>query len=472
MAKKKTNNINSALIAKPIIQKTISDYLNIDYRAYTKYVIATRALPSIIDGFKTGARKVMHAAFNGGLKKGEQCKVLNLVGDIYNLTLYPHGDASLYGTIFTEAAEFSDNLNPLTIIGQHGTLRDPKAQSAPRYLSVKLSKFANLYKVDEDLLEYIVDEGQKIEPITYFPIIPTVLTARNEGMAPGYKFMSFSYNPLDIIDACIEKLKSGSIKKTIIRPYVRGIESSNFGYDAETGRWLNKGTYKIDLANDILQITDLPYNISFEKLEKKLNSYIDSGYIKDWKNYSHDDIIDYKIVFHKTVLSKETKPSNLPNLIKKLMLETLVPEDLLYVLDENDKVKKFESPKELTEYFVDLRLQKYQSRKDKLIEVLQEKLKVNSDLCKFIELIISKKLKITNRPIKDVKADLDKFELPYVVLSTAISKLTAEERDELLKKNEDIKKEIEYIENTTIQQMYINDLKQLKKELSNEGFNE
>ena len=289
-------------------------------------------------------------------------------------------------------------------------------------------------------------------------------------MAPGYKFMSFSYNPIDIIDACIEYIKSGKIKKTIIHPYVRGIKSSNFNYDEESGRWINRGEYKTDVGRDILQITDLPYNISFDKLEKKLNSYIDSGYIKDWKNYSHDNIIDYKIIFNKTALAKELRPEHKDTLIKKLMLQTIVPEDLLYVLDENKKVKKFESVYDLTEYFVSLRLEKYNERKSRMLSVLNERLKQNTELCNFIELIIKKKLVISNKPINDVKKDMDKFKLPYELLKTPISKLTAEERNELLKKNEEIKKEIKYITDTTIENMYISDLKELKKELSKEGF--
>lgn len=465
MAKKLTKN---NIPQKPIINRTISDYLNDDYRQYTKYVISTRALPSIVDGFKTGARKIMHAAFNGGLRKGDACKVLNLVGDIYNLTLYPHGDASLYGTIFTEGAEFSDNLNPLTIIGQHGSLRDPKAQSAPRYLSVKLSKFANIYKIDEDLIEYVFDEGQDIEPVNYFPIIPTVLTSRNEGMAPGYKFQCFSYNPNDIIDACIEKLKTGNITKTIIHPFVRDIDPSKFYRDAETNRWVNVGAYKADIENDILQITDLPYNISFDKIEKRLNSLIDSGYIKDWKNYSHDNIIDYRLIFHKTVLKKELSPSKIDALKKKLFLITVVPDDLLYVLDEEGKVKKFESPEELTDYFVDLRLLKYEERKTRMINMLTDKKEECSNMCKFIELVRSEKLVISNRPINEVKVDMDKFELPYKYLSTPVSKLTDDEYNELVKQINSIIKEIQYITDTTIQQMYINDLKTLKKELGNE----
>ena len=44
-----------------------------------------------------------------------------------------------------------------------------------------------------------------------------------------------------------------------------------------------------------------------------------------------------------------------------------------------------------------------------------------------------------------------------------MSKFTIEERDELLKQNEEIKKELEYIKNTTEKQMYLNDLKELRK---------
>ena len=188
--KKISRNIDSHIETK--ITRNITDFLNTDYKDYVKYVIETRALPSLLDGFKVGARKILHSAFHGGLKNGNECKLLNLTGDVYNLTLYLHGDNSLNSTMITLASEFRDNLNPLTITGQHGSLRDEKSISAPRYLYVKLSPWSKLYKVDEDLLEYVFDEGQYLEPKNYLPIIPTVLTSRSEGMAPGYKFSTFS----------------------------------------------------------------------------------------------------------------------------------------------------------------------------------------------------------------------------------------------------------------------------------------
>lgn len=464
ITKKKIKNIDSHIKEKTK-EIDITDFLNTDYKDYVKYVIETRALPSLIDGFKVGARKILHSAFHGGLKNGAECKLLNLTGDVYNLTLYLHGDASLNSTIITLASEFRDNLNPLIITGQHGSLRDEKAVSAPRYLYVKLSPYAKLYKVDEDLLEYIFDEGQYLEPHNYWPIIPTVLTSRSEGMAPGYKFSTFSYNPIDIIDACIEILKTNKIKKTIIKPYVRGINENNFTFDKDVNKWLSFGIYKEDLKNDILYITDLPYDLGFDKFEKKLNDLVEKNIIKEWRNYSENNNINYHLIFNKSTLKTELQGDNKDKLFKKLGLFTYIPDDLLYVIDENGKVKHFNKKEELIEYFVNLRLTKYNDRKNKLVTVMKQKYKDNNDLCKFIELVSNNKIIITNRKTKEIKEDLKKYDLPDSVLSIQISKLTEEEKKELLKKNKEIEKELDYIQNTSITDMYIKDLKTLKKEI-------
>lgn len=444
--------------------RTITDFLNNEYRQFSQYVISTRCCPSIFDGCKVGARKLLHAAFHGGLKNGEDKKVPTLVGDCYVHTLYQHGDSSLVGTIITLGAFFEDNLNPLEIIGQGGSLRAPNAVAAPRYLKCKLSKYAKLYKIDEDLLEYVFDEGEYLEPTHYLPIIPLILTARNEGMAPGYKFSSFSYNPIDIIDACSEVIKGKEIK-TVIRPYVRGIKSKNFVWDGELSRWINNGEWTFDEKHDTLLISDLPYDISYDKFEKKLNKLLDDGTIKIWKDFSQDDAIDYRIGFQKGALSKYLNSGKKDNLVKMFMLQSTVPDDLLYVLDENNKVHHFLNKEDLITYFVKLRLQTYAKRKDRLVDIKNKQLSENNNLCKFIDLIISGKLKINNRPVADVKKDLDSYELPHSLLSIPLSKLTKEERDALVKKNQVLQDELKYIQETSIDKMYLNDLAELRKDL-------
>ena len=449
-----------------IINRTISDFLDKEYRGYSMYVVSNRACPSLIDGFKTGARKIIHAAFKGSLKNGETKKVTNLAGETMNYSLYQHGDSSLNGTIITLSQEFDFNLNLLFIDGQNGSLRSPEAAS-PRYLYVRHSKYAPIWKTDYDLLEFEEEEGQEVEPKYYLPIIPVILCQRQTGMAPGYKFDSMSYNPIDIIDACnliLTSRKKDPLADFIIHPYVRDIKKKNWKY--EEGHWVNCGEYKWDDKKRQIIIKDLPYDMTFDNFEKLLNKLVENEDIKDWKNLSSGNDIEYVIDCRKGKWAATLKGKLINKKIEnRLKLVKVVPDDLLWVIDENKKVKHFTTNKELIEYFVNFRHQKYVDRKKRLVKILEERYKKNSELVRFIELVCKGKLKIRNRSKKDIKIDMNEFKLPMELISTPMSKCTSEERDELLKQNEEIKKELEYIKKTTEKQMYINDLNDLRKQL-------
>lgn len=452
-----------------IQKRTISNFLNTEYLNYAFSVLEERAIPSVIDGFKPGARKIMHASLAGTTKDGKLYKLLALSGDAMRVSLYAHGDISLNGTIVNMCKYFNDNLNPLESDSQVGSLRDPDSAGAPRYLYVKHSKYMDMiYKTDYDLLDHIFEEGQYVEPMTYLPIIPTVLCKNNIGVAVGYSMHNQAYNPIDVIDACKEVIEARADKKdkiqTIIRPYIRGIKKSNWKF--EEGNWYNYGEWKFNQAKDLMIVTDLPADISYEDFEKLLYKYKDEDYIKDWKNKSVDGGVNYEITFPKKQLAIEMKRDRSgKRLANKFKLIKQVPEDLLWLLDENHKLKYFQNKNEVVEYFVNYRMTIYTERKKKLVKILEQRYKENSDLVKFIELVCKGKLKIRNRSKADIKIDMDEFKLPMALISTPMSKCTIEERDELIKQNEEIKKELEYIRNTSEKQMYINDLNELKKEL-------
>lgn len=448
--------------------RNITDFLSKDYLQFAFSVIEDRALPSVIDGFKPAARKVVHAALAGSTKDGKLYKLLALSGDAMRVSLYSHGDASLNSVIVGLCKPFIDNLNPLESDSQVGTIRDPNACGAPRYLYVKHSKYMDLiYKTDIDLTEQIFEEGQYVEPICYYPIIPTVLCKNNQGIAIGYAMHNQSYNPLDVIDACLEQLKSKkdvNVFKTCIRPYVNGTKQEN--WKLIDGKWYSYGNWKFNKSKDLLVITDLPADVSYEGFEKILNKMVDSQYLKDWKNLSQDGNIVYECQFFKGQLTKLFKGKNgEQSIINKFKLVKQLPDDLFWLLDENHKLKYFKDKYDVIRYFTKYRLSIYELRKKKLVKILEEKYKNNSELVKFIEFVCKGKLKIRNRSKVDIKIDMDGFKLPISLISTPMSKVTIEERDELLKQNEEIKKQLEYIKNTTEKQMYINDLQSLKQSL-------
>jgi len=50
-----------------------------------------------------------------------------------------------------------------------------------------------------NLLCYLYEEGKKIEPEYYVPIIPMVLVNGAEGIATGYSTNIPQFNPIDVV---------------------------------------------------------------------------------------------------------------------------------------------------------------------------------------------------------------------------------------------------------------------------------
>ena len=450
-------------MAEKIVKRNMSDFLNKEYLKYCFSVLEERAIPSVIDGFKPGGRKIMHAALAGTTKSGNLVKLLALSGDAMRVSLYAHGDGSLNGSIVGLCQYFKDNLNPLESDSQVGSLRDPDSAGSPRYLYVKHSKYMDMYKVDYDLLDFVFDEGQYVEPMNYLPIIPTVLCKNNIGVAVGYAMHNQAYNPLDVIVACKQYLETGKISTTIW-PYLRLIKKSNWRFVDD--KLFNFGEWKFNQSKDLMTITDLPADTSYEDFEKLLNKFKDKEFIKDWRNKSVDGGVNYEVLFPKKKLEVELKKDkNGMKLANTFKLIKQVPDDLFWLLDENHKLKYFANRYDVVKYFVDFRLKVYNERKTKMVNILEERYKENSNLVRFIELVCKGKLKIRNRSKADIKLDMDIYKLPMALISTPMSKCTIEERDELIKQNKEIEEELAYIKKTTTKQMYINDLDKLYSEL-------
>ena len=108
------------------------------------------------------------------------------------------------GAIINMAQDFigSNNLNLLMPNGQFGTRLDGgKDAASPRYVFTQLMKITEMifHPDDNALLEFQEDDGQRIEPKTYMPVIPMVLVNGSNGIGTGWSTSIPNYNPLDII---------------------------------------------------------------------------------------------------------------------------------------------------------------------------------------------------------------------------------------------------------------------------------
>lgn len=110
----------------------------------------------------------------------------------------------------------SNNIPLLFPSGQFGTrLQGGKDAASARYIFTRLNTLTrmifpegmictnltcSLTIVDDDILDYNIEENQVIEPKHYLPIIPTVLVNGCEGMGTGWSTLIPSFDPIDVID--------------------------------------------------------------------------------------------------------------------------------------------------------------------------------------------------------------------------------------------------------------------------------
>lgn len=442
--------------------KTVTEYLDQDYAMYGMYTLENRAIPSVIDGFKPTARKIIFIADKVWRTGSEKpLKIFQLGGRIASEAHYHHGDASLSGAIIGMAQSFKNSLPLLEEIGQFGSIRSPEA-GAPRYISTKLTKnFRLLYK-DFELLENQVEEGNVIEPKFFLPIIPTVLLNGSSGIAVGFATNILNRNPLDLIDACVKVLDGKRVGKLLpwLKDYNGPIEQVG-----TSNQYIMRGQYQITNTTTVT-VSELPPSVTFQKYEAHLNSLQDRGIIASYEDNSANGI-NYIIKFARATLTTLIEKDKLDQTLKMIETET----ENLTCLDERGKLLIFENIPQIVEYFTNFRLSFYSKRKAFLINKYNEELTYLSNRARFIKLIIDGKLKVNNVPRKEIILYLETNKFDQVngtylyLLNMPIHSLSKETYEALLKEVSEKQAELAEIKKKDPTDMYREDLADLKKNL-------
>lgn len=261
----------------------IEDFVYGELRGAGRY-FNERGLPGMMDGLKTGQRKVIATAAK--IAAGQEIKVSSLAGRVVDIMAYHHGDAALQETIVKLAQDFpgSNNVPFLDALGSFGTSKK-KQGSAPRYIFTRLSKEFHKFfdKRDQEVVTYLFDDGEQIEPRFFIPIIPTILVNGASGVATGYSSSIAQYDPKDIRRALLELSKTGAISKPL-KPWVKGWKGK-ITKNNDTGQIQWRGCLTVATKTKII-ITELPPKWDLMKYKAYLNELIEKDVIKDYTNQS------------------------------------------------------------------------------------------------------------------------------------------------------------------------------------------
>ncbi len=397
-----------------------------------------RSIPSVCDGLKPSERKILYGCFKKNLR--EEIKVAQLVGYISEHTAYKHGEQSLAGTIVAMAQNFvgSNNVNLLMPNGQFGTRnKGGKDCASSRYIFTELNKVTRhlFNQNDSPLMDYIFEEGQKIEPNWYLPIIPMILVNGCEGIGTGWRSQLPCFNPHEIVRSLKSKLKGNGFTK--LEPWYKGYQGEIKENPQNKGNYIVTGKYHWDEENpkkviiteipikkwtedykyflqELMGIEIISRNNDESKGQKKKgkgngrkrsqdNSEDEEKQKKKKKEIIVEDLRENhtynRVCFEVTLLDEYAKKFKQDEelFIKTFNLQTTINIKNMVLFSPEGKLKKYNSIEEILETFYELRLKYYHLRKDYMISVLKKEVATLSNKARFIKMVIEDELIIKRK---------------------------------------------------------------------------
>ncbi len=461
------------------------DFINKELIHFSKYD-CDRSIPNLMDGLKISLRKILYSAFKKNLNT--EIKVAQFSGYVSEHSGYHHGEASLNQAIVGMAQNFvgSNNINLLEPLGQFGTrLQGGKDSASERYIFTCLNKLTrSIFPVaDDKILNYLNDDGQIVEPLFYAPIIPMILVNGTKGIGTGFSTEVLSYNPLNIIDYLNVKLKKTEENKLYPEfvPYYEGFAGSISKINDT--RYLVKGVYQ-KMGVDKIRVTELPVGYWTEDFKEYLESLTETTdkagkkvtpIVKDYDDMSKDTNVDFIITLTKGKLEElesQSCENGCNGLEKTFKLISTISSSNMHLFDDADKLKKYNSVEEIIDDYFDVRLDLYDARKDYMIDALEKELVVLSNKAKYIKENLEgtidlrkKKREEVNKMLKEKNYDMiDEDEDYKYLVKMPMDSVTEENVNRLMKEHGEKEEELERIKNTTIEEMWIYELEELRKQ--------
>jgi DNA topoisomerase-2 len=419
-----------------------------------------RSIPSIFDGLKESQRKIVYAIKKR--KLSSEIKVAQLGAYVAENTNYHHGEENLFKTIIKMAQDFpgSNNLPLLVNDGQFGSrLAGGEDASKPRYIFTKPHLYFNLMfpTQDDHLLEYRIDDGDKIEPYHYVPIIPMLLVNGCVGIGTGWMCNSPQFNPQDVMEMSTLWMKNEHEKldKFISNttPWYRGFKGV-IEKGEKTSKFQTSGVFT--RKNKTIKISELPVYTWTNKFEEDLKEWEQSGSISKLKTYSSKT--DVHIEFETTQSFDEK------NFVKK-MTSTLNLDNIV-VFDKDEKILRVDI-KDIINMWGSERLSLNEKRKMFQISDLEEQIKLLSQKIDFINLVRNKTVILTDDEttiVNILKVNIAGITNSDIeVLRNLPNKfLTENERMRLLNKKSNLEKDLEIILKKTPRDLWFEDVSKLE----------
>ncbi|RPA80032.1 type II DNA topoisomerase [Ascobolus immersus RN42] len=364
-----------------------------------------RSIPSVLDGLKPSSRKCMFTCFIRNLQK--EIKVAELAASVSEKTAYQHGAVSLEQTIINLAQDFtgSNNMNILRPEGAFGTrIQGGKDAGSARYIYTLPEALTRkvFSPLDDPLLKYNKDDGKRIDPDFYIPILPLILVNGADGIGTGWSTSIPNFNPDDIVENINRWIDGEELQP--MKPWYRGFKGTI--EEAGAGKFKVSGIIRQIDATTVL-VEELPVKLWTQDFKEWLESVIKAekapAFIQDYNDNSSPHKIEFTITLASEAHMKAALEEGLEN---KFKLTRQINTTNIVAFDSQGRICRYDSPLDVMKEFCNVRLKFYHKRKEYMIGDLERTLRRLTNQARFVKMIIDKQLTVNNRKKKDLMAEL------------------------------------------------------------------
>jgi DNA topoisomerase II len=423
-----------------------------------------RSLPHIMDGLKESTRKILFGTMKH-TPRDSHIKVAQLAGYIAKVSNYHHAEDSLNKAITAMAQTFpgSNNIALLDQDGQFGSrVLGGEDRASPRYIHTRLADITTkvFRPEDEVILEYKTDEGQSIEPVTFYPIIPMILVNGGVSIATGFSCSVPMFNPSDLVDAILDFLDGKEVRDLV--PWFRGW-TGTVGPDGKGG-FVSTGRFSRGKGNSVT-IEELPAYRWTNDQKLITEALVVDGTLKNVKPQYTDKSVRFDVEFAGPVSDEDVTRTLQLNSNRNLSTSNV------HLFSVDGRVTKFDTLDDLMSVWLTERLQVYSNRKVAVIAAMRQELVTMSAKARFITAVIDGTIKILDVKTDTVEAKLKALKLPLdqqtgtydYLLKMPIQQLTRERKEKLLKSETEMAAEVDALTKTSSRDIWRKELLEFKK---------
>ena len=287
-------------------------------------------------------------------------------------------------------------------------------------------------KQDDDILQYLLDDGMSIQPKWYVPIIPMVLVNGAEGIGTGWSTCIPNYNPLSIVNNLLGMLDGEKPRK--MTPWYMGFNGKIQSIDSEDESILTTGVYSANKEQGTIEISELPlgkWTDDYKEFLKK--AMVPSGpdtpaLIPDYFDRTTDTRVNITIY----VDSEQMQRLQLQGIAESLKLTTKLSTANMVLLSHDGRIKRYANVTDILSEFFRVRMAYYIKRKASIVSVsvallyaafgrvcvqnAEQLINVLENEARFITAVAEGKLALTNRKKKDVIKDMEQMKFDKQLL--------------------------------------------------------